>query len=85
MLVLASDDVTEIREIGSPDLLAIDMTTAEFPWIVAAVTVTCETTTSLTPAEAAGTNPTNVNAIAKHEATTQEMECDFLTVEYYPS
>jgi hypothetical protein len=31
MLVLASDEVTEIRDIGPPDLLEIDITTAEFP------------------------------------------------------
>jgi hypothetical protein len=67
---LASDEDTETNEIGPPELLAMVITTAEFPWTFAAVTVTCEMTMSLLPAEAPGAKPTDASAIAKHDASS---------------
>jgi hypothetical protein len=84
MLLLAFDEVTEMSEIGSPLLLAIDITTAEFPSIFAAVTVTCEMTTPLTAAEALEAELTRASIIAKHDTNTRIPVYDLSMFEYYP-
>jgi hypothetical protein len=85
MLVLATEEVTEIREMGSPELLAIVITIAEFPWILAAVTVTWDMTTSLVRAEAPQVEVNRMSVIREHDARRPIAARDFLTIRIVPA
>lgn len=74
-----------MSEMGPLALLVMVIDTAELPPSFAAVTVTCDKTTSLLVDEAARAGVTIVSVRPQHAAIDPSAASDFLTSEYYQS
>lgn len=85
MPVVVSGEVIDRREIAPFELLEIDIDTAELPRILAAVTVTRESTTPLFlagEANAVGVRAMDI-ASPQHAANSEHRASNFLTLGYY--